>query len=100
MSAIVLSRRELLRRAGVVGVGVMAMLAGCQPKVVEVTKIVEKEVEKEVTVEVEKEKVVEKALKALVKASAFWTHATHKEFLEEPFVMAPLPQAYRALEQG
>jgi ABC-type glycerol-3-phosphate transport system substrate-binding protein len=54
-----LSRREFLRGAGVVAGGLAAMLAGCQPKVVEVTreveKIVEKEVEKEVTVVVEQE---------------------------------------------
>jgi multiple sugar transport system substrate-binding protein len=57
-----LSRRQFLRGAGVAGAGLVALLAGCQPKIVEVTKIVEKEVEKVVqqTVVVTQEKVVEK----------------------------------------
>ncbi len=63
-----LTRRKLLRRA-TVGLGAL-LLAACQPKVVEVTKIVEKEkvVEKPVekvvkeTVVVEKEKIVEKTV--------------------------------------
>ena len=63
----VLSRRHFLRFATV---GVGAVLAACQPQIVEVTKIVEKEkiVEKPVekivqqTVVVEKEKVVEKTV--------------------------------------
>jgi hypothetical protein len=50
-----LSRRIFLRTAGI---GAAAVVAGCAPKIVEVTKIVtEKEVVKE-TVVVEKEKVV------------------------------------------
>ena len=56
-----LTRREILRLGAVASA---AALAGCAPKIVEVTKIVEKEKEviKEVTKEVEKvvEKVVEK----------------------------------------
>ena len=39
-----ISRRALLRLSGV-GLGA-AVLAACQPKVIEVTKVVEKEVEK------------------------------------------------------
>jgi len=75
-----LSRRDLLRRSGVAGLGMAALLAGCQPKIVEVEKIVKEtvevekvvkeavEVEKEVTrvVEVEKEKVVEKEVTRVV----------------------------------
>jgi hypothetical protein len=42
----------------------------------------------------------ENALKSLVKSSAFWTHATFKEFLEE--IIRPeganLPSSYRPLE--
>ena len=38
------------------------------------------------------------ALRALVRASALWTHATYKEFLEEQLVKAPPPEAYRPLE--
>ena len=41
-----ITRRRLLR-LGLMGAGA-AMLAACQPKIVEVTKVVEKEVEKEV----------------------------------------------------
>ncbi|MEM3873118.1 MAG: flavodoxin family protein [Nitrososphaeria archaeon] len=41
----------------------------------------------------------ENALKSLVKASAFWTHATWKEFLEEQLIKAPPPKAYRPLEE-
>lgn len=37
----------------------------------------------------------EKALRFLVKASAFWTHATWSEFLEMQSVKAPPPKAYR-----
>jgi len=73
MSNMVLSRRAFLRRAGLLGLGA-TVLAACQPKIVEVTTVVEKvvketvEVEKEVekvvkeTVVVEKEKVVEKQI--------------------------------------
>lgn len=39
----------------------------------------------------------ELALKILVKASAFWTHATYKEFLEE-LIKAPPPKIYRPIE--
>lgn len=38
------------------------------------------------------------ALQALVRASALWTHATWKEFLEEQLIKAPPPKAYRPLE--
>lgn len=37
------------------------------------------------------------AIRALVKASALWTHATWKEFLEEQLIKAPPPSAYRPL---
>jgi multimeric flavodoxin WrbA len=40
------------------------------------------------------------ALRMLVKASALWTHATWKEFLEEDLIRVPPPQAYRPLESG
>jgi len=40
----------------------------------------------------------ERAIKALVRASALWTHATWKEFLEEDLVGAPPPEAYRPLD--
>lgn len=68
-----ISRRAFLRRAGVMGAGLAAVLAGCQPKVVEKivvqTQVVEKKVEvpKEVTKVVEKTVVVEK--KVEVKAA-------------------------------
>ncbi|MCD6530173.1 flavodoxin family protein [Candidatus Bathyarchaeota archaeon] len=41
----------------------------------------------------------EEAIKSLVKASAFWTHATWKEFLEEQLIKAPPPKVYRPLEE-
>ena len=40
----------------------------------------------------------ENALKCLVRASAFWTHATWAEFLEEQLIKAPPPKAYRPIE--
>ena len=40
----------------------------------------------------------ENALKCLVKASAFWTHATWREFLEEQLVKIPPTQSYRPIE--
>ncbi|MFH1084308.1 MAG: extracellular solute-binding protein [Chloroflexota bacterium] len=68
------TRRQFLNRLGVAGAGLAAMLAGCQPKVVEVTRVVEKQVEKVVektvvvkeAVEVAKEvtRVVEKQVQA------------------------------------
>lgn len=39
------------------------------------------------------------ALRSLVKASALWTHATWKEFLEEQLIKAPPPEAYRPLSE-
>jgi hypothetical protein len=39
----------------------------------------------------------EQALKSLVKSSAFWTHATWKEFLEDSIIKAKLPKAYRPI---
>jgi len=41
----------------------------------------------------------EEAIKSLVKASAFWTHATWKEFLEEQLIKAPPPKVYRPVEE-
>ena len=38
------------------------------------------------------------ACRRLVKASALWTHATRKEFLEEDVVKADVPAAYRPIE--
>ena len=76
-----ISRRKLLRLSGV-GLGA-AMLAACQPKVIEVTKVVEKEVEKIVkeTVVVAGtpqvvEKVVEKAVEAAPKEKITINFAT------------------------
>jgi hypothetical protein len=43
------------------------------------------------------EKHVE-ACRPLVRASALWTHATWKEFLEEDVIRAAAPRAYRPLE--
>lgn len=40
----------------------------------------------------------ENALRALVRASSFWTHATWKEYLEEQLVRVPPPVAYRPIE--
>jgi multimeric flavodoxin WrbA len=40
---------------------------------------------------------LEAATQALVEASAAWTHATWKEFLEEEVIGAPQPEAYRPL---
>ena len=59
-----MTRRELLKLAGIGSAG--AILAACKPKVVEVTKIVEKPVEKVVTQVVEKEKVVTKVVEKVV----------------------------------
>jgi len=42
----------------------------------------------------------ESSLRALVRASALWTHATWKEFLEEKLVRVPPPSAYRPIEEG
>jgi len=39
------------------------------------------------------------AIGALVRASALWTHATWKEFLEEQLIKAPPPKAYRPLDE-
>lgn len=39
------------------------------------------------------------ACRHLVKASALWTHATWKEFLEEDVVKADVPAAYRPIEE-
>jgi len=41
----------------------------------------------------------EEATKALVRASALWTHATWKEFLEEDVIGVAQPEAYRPLER-
>lgn len=41
----------------------------------------------------------ESALRALVRASALWTHATWKEFLEEQLVGVSPPEAYRPIEE-
>lgn len=62
-----LSRRAFLHQASLASVGFAALLAGCQPKVVE--KVVEKEVTKVVkeTVVVTEEKVVEKEVEKVVK---------------------------------
>ncbi len=67
-----LSRRNFLRAAGVLSAGLAATLAGCQPKIVEVTSVVEKivketvvqeKVVKETVVQVqEKEKVVKETV--------------------------------------
>jgi multimeric flavodoxin WrbA len=40
----------------------------------------------------------ENALKCLVKASAYWTHATWREFLEEQLVKTSPPESYRPIE--
>lgn len=40
------------------------------------------------------------AIGALVRASALWTHATWKEFLEEDLIHAPPPEVYRPLSRG
>lgn len=37
---------------------------------------------------------------ALVRASALWTHATWKEFLEEEVIGTSAPEAYRPIEEG
>jgi hypothetical protein len=46
-----------------------------------------------------KEDRSEAACGQLVKASALWTHATWKEFLEEDVVKSSVPGAYRPLEE-
>ena len=40
-----------------------------------------------------------KACEMLTKASAAWTHATWKEFLEEDVVKTSVPSAYRPIEE-
>jgi multimeric flavodoxin WrbA len=42
----------------------------------------------------------EQACDLLVRASALWTHATWKEFLEEEVIGSTVPEAYRPLEDG
>ncbi|MFQ6115170.1 MAG: flavodoxin family protein [bacterium] len=42
----------------------------------------------------------DKAIEYLVKASAFWTHATWKEFLEQQVIKAKIPKTYRPLKEG
>ncbi len=64
-----LSRRDFLRRASVVGAGLAAVLVGCQPKIIEVEKLVTKEVEKvvkETVIVAGTPKVVEKTVKETV----------------------------------
>ena len=61
-----LSRRSFLRAAGFLGAGLAAALAGCQPKIVEVTKVVEKIVKETVIQEKEKE-VIKEVTKEVVK---------------------------------
>ncbi|MCD6520747.1 MAG: extracellular solute-binding protein [Anaerolineae bacterium] len=84
-----LSRRGFLRAFGI-GAAVSA-LAACKPKVVEVTKVVEKVVKETVVVEKEKEKVVTKVVEKVVKQTVevqkpaeeltgeliFWGHDQH-----------------------
>jgi multimeric flavodoxin WrbA len=43
---------------------------------------------------------IEAAMDTLVQASAQWTHATWREFLEEQLIKAPPPRAYRPLDDG
>ena len=75
MSEKFVSRRAFLRRSSLVGAGMAVMLAGCQPKVVEVTKIVEKvvketvEVEKIVKEAVEVEKEVTRVVEKIVEGA-------------------------------
>ena len=92
-----LTRRDLLRSAFVGSAGLM--LAACQPKIVEVTKIVEKEVEKVVketvvvkeAVEVEKEvtRVVEKEVEKKVEVEKEVTRIVEKQVKapEEPITL-------------
>ncbi|RJS74818.1 hypothetical protein CW710_00755 [Candidatus Bathyarchaeota archaeon] len=40
-----------------------------------------------------------KAIRALVKASAYWTHATWKEFLEDKLIRVRPPKAYRPVAE-
>jgi hypothetical protein len=40
-----------------------------------------------------------RAIKHLVRASALWTHAAWKEFLEEQLVKVPPPKMYRPIEE-
>ena len=42
----------------------------------------------------------EEAIRALVRASALWTHATWKAFLEDDLIKAAPPKAYRPLNRG
>jgi len=41
----------------------------------------------------------ENAIKHLVRASAFWTHATWREFLKEQLLKVPPPKVYRPIEE-
>jgi multiple sugar transport system substrate-binding protein len=60
-----ITRRKFLQRAALVSGGAVAVMAGCQPKIVEVTKVVEKVVKETVMVEGTPQ-VVEKVVKETV----------------------------------
>jgi len=95
-----LSRRDFLRSAAVVGAGFATLLAGCQPKIVEVEKVVTKEVIKEVEVEKEVTKVVEKVVKEEVEKEV--TRVVEKEIMVKegalPWTYMPLGTPYDGKE--
>ena len=78
-----LSRRQFLRGAGFAGAGLVALLAGCQPKIVEVTTIVEKAVKETVPEKVVKETVVS-VQKEVVKETVVVAEASGRSQRQRP----------------
>ena len=72
-----MTRRELLRTLGIGSAGIA--LAACQPKIVEVTKIVEKEVEKEVEKVVKETVIVKEEVEKIVKETVVVKEAVEVE---------------------
>lgn len=68
-----------------------------RPEAVELLEQVVPELEKALTADRSGEE--EAAIHHLVQASAFWTHATWKEFLEEQAIHASAPAVYRPLPE-
>ena len=91
-----LSRRNFLMGAGVASAAVVA--AACQPKVVEVTKIVEKVV-KETVMVAGTPQVVEKVVKEVVKQTVVVEKEVVKEVAPEKMVIRHCPQGLFPMER-
>jgi len=91
-----LSRRNFLRGAGIGSAAIIA--AACQPKVVEVTKVVEKVVKETVMVEGTPQ-VVEKTVKEIVKETVVVEKEVIKEVAPEKMVIRHIPQGLMPRER-